>query len=233
MRMQARGVGLFSVAVCAAVLAFGAVGRTRGDDTPATKDDKASKDDPAALRQQLVGEWKLNPELSEDPREKMRQARAEGGGSPGGGGGWGHGGGYGGGHGGYGGGRGGGYRGGGAEQQGGESGTARTPLMVFSSERITVTNIEPEVTMLDPDGEQRQLHADDQSYKDANGADVKARWDKSKLVVETKTGRGSMKETWSVGQDPRRLTVLVEIRRPYGGDVSVKRVFDPLAADSR
>jgi hypothetical protein len=104
-------VGVLAAAACAGALA-GVV-----FSAPARADDKAAKDETAAaVRQQLVGEWKLNPELSEDPREKMRQARAggerpEGGGSPGGQGGWRGGGGSGGPGGGHPGGYGGGQRG--------------------------------------------------------------------------------------------------------------------------
>jgi hypothetical protein len=235
--------GLVGAAAAAAgLLLLLAAARAQADDK-AKADEKAKTDEKTAadatLRQKLVGQWKLNPELSEDPREKMRQARAEGGGSGGagrggwggGGGSWGgHGGGYGGGGGGYGGGRGG-Y---GSGQTGAEAAGGGRPLaMVLTAAQITLTSIEPDVTMVDPDGEQRRLHADDQTYKDENGTEVKSRWDKGRLVVETKTERGGLKETWSVGEDLRRLTVFVEIKRSYGGDVSVKRVFDPLAADAR
>jgi hypothetical protein len=99
--------------------------------------------------------------------------------------------------------------------------------MMLTASQITVTNIDPEVTILDPDGQIRRLHADDKEYKDDAGNEVKARWDGDQLVVETKGERGSTKETWTVGGDPRRLTVLLEIKTPYGGKVSVKRVFDP------
>ncbi len=32
-----------------------------------------------------------------------------------------------------------------------------------------------------------------------------------------------------MGADPRRLTVLLEIKTSFGGEVSVRRVFDPVA----
>jgi hypothetical protein len=99
--------------------------------------------------------------------------------------------------------------------------------MLFTASQITVTNLEPEVTMLDPEGEVRQLHADDKAYKDDSGTEVRAKWDESRLVVETKSEGGSMKETWAVGTGPRRLTVLLEIRRSSGGEAKVRRVFDP------
>ncbi|HXK10248.1 MAG TPA: hypothetical protein VMT70_11430 [Vicinamibacteria bacterium] len=227
-------VALLSGIACAA--AFAASPRSR-----AIAGDKAANDEAAAaLRQQLVGDWKLNAELSEDPREKMRQARGDGGGAPGGGGGWGRGGGggYGGGGrggggwggGGHGGGRGG--YGGSGGQGASSSGQSSVRSMLFTASQLTVANLEPEVTILDPQGEVRKLHADDKSYKDESGTEVKAKWDGGHLVVETKTDRGSTKETWTVGSDPRRLTVQVQIRRSSGGEVSVKRVFDPVPASS-
>ena len=236
--MQSRRVKVAFLAgvACAASLAAASRAQVRASEKPASGDGAA-----VAVRQQLVGRWKLNPELSEDPREKMRQARGdggrpEGGGSGGGRGGGGRGGGgWGGGGGGRGhGGGGGGY--GGHGSQGGQSGPrtegdGHARSMLFTASEITVTNLEPEVTMLDPDGEQRQLHPDDKAYKDDGGTEVKAKWDESRLVVETKAQGGSTKETWTVGADPRRLTVLLEIKRSFG-DVKVKRVFDPVATDA-
>jgi hypothetical protein len=204
---------------------------------PVRADDKPAGDATTAVaaHQQLVGEWKLDAELSEDPLAKMRAAREEGGRSGGWGGG--HGGGWGGGHGGGWGGGGGGWGGGGGHHgghgggYGGSSGSSGeggggARSMMLTATQITVTNIDPEVTILDPDGQIRRFHADDKGYKDDAGNEVKAKWDGDRLVVETKGERGSTKETWTVGADPRRLTVLLEIKRPYSGTVSVKRVFD-------
>ena len=199
----------------------------------------------AAVRQSFVGEWTLNKELSDDPRAKMREGRPEGGppgggepggggwggGHRGGGGGWG-GGGRGGG-GGWGGGGGGGRRGGGMgpERAGGGSGPAGG--MLFSADRITITNLTPEITIVAPEGDLRTLHADNQGYQTSGGATVKTRWDGTRLLVETKRERGGMKEAWAVSTEPpRRLTVLVELERPSGGSVRIKRVFDPRASDT-
>jgi hypothetical protein len=188
-----------------------------------------------AGRQALVGEWKLNTELSDDPRAKMREARRGGGdrgwgggGGRGGGGGWGGGRGGGGWGGGRGGGGWGGRRGGGAGEGGPRGAGAPDPsrTMLFSASQITVTNLTPELTILAPDGAIRRLHADGKSYKDDNGTEVKTRWDDSRLLVETKTQRGQIKETWAVTSDPRRLQVQLEIDRPFGDAVKIKRVFD-------
>jgi hypothetical protein len=102
--------------------------------------------------------------------------------------------------------------------------------MAFN-DQVTVTNLQPEITMVDPEGEIRRLHADEKSYKDSSGSEVKTRWDGASLVVETKAVRGKVRETWSVSDSPRRLTVLVKMDRPFGGEVTVKRVFDASTAE--
>ena len=237
MTFRRRDGALLAGMAFALAFAVSARGRAFAADKP------ANAEATQAVRQQLVGEWKLNAELSEDPREKMRQARGDGGGSPGGGGGgggWGGGGRGGGGWGGGGHGGGGGWGGGGhgGRGSGGGGGQGTSPSqtslrsMLFTASQITVANLDPEVTILDPQGEVRHLHADDKAYKDESGTEVKAKWDGGHLVVETKTDRGSSKETWTVGSDPRRLTVQVQIKRSFGGEVSVKRVFDPATPDA-
>ena len=209
--------------------------------------------DPAAVRERLVGVWKLNPELSEDPRAKMREGGGHGpgggrdgggeggpggggpppggggrGGGPpgggGGGGGWGGGGGHGG-HGGH------GMAGG---PEGGPRGPGGADLVrpIAFEDQLTITNLEPEITMIDAEGGIRRLHADGRSYKDSNGFEVKTRWEESALVVETKTGRGRTREAWSVADAPRRLTVVVKADRPFGGEVTVRRVFDATTVEA-
>lgn len=207
----------------------------------ATADSPVSAAEPAAAaagaavvatgsgRQGLVGQWVLNAAESDDPRAKLAEGRPEGGPpGPGGGPGFGgprRGGGFGGrgpGAGGRGGSRGGGR---GADGEGGPRPDSR-PL-VLGAERFTITNLEPEVTILEPDGATRRLHADGKTYKDSQGAEVKARWQKDALVVETKAGRRGSKETWSATSEPRRLTVVVELDRPFRSDtVTIRRVFD-------
>ncbi|HXY38868.1 MAG TPA: hypothetical protein VEQ10_04315, partial [Vicinamibacteria bacterium] len=118
--------------------------------------------------------------------------------------------------------------GGGEGSQGGGGSQAAARSMLFRASQFTVTNLTPDVTMLEPGGEVRTLHADDKTYDlDDGTTQVKARWDDAKLVVETKTQRGRVKETWSVANDPKRLTVLLEVDRPWGGTAKIKRVFDP------
>jgi len=204
----------------------------------AAGDEKApvSADAATAAHQKLVGIWKRSPELSEDPRAKMGAAgggREPGGGAPGGpGGGGGMPGGPGGGGSGGRGGRppGGGPPGGGPPAGGGLGDAGFTRPIAFGEE-LTVTNLTPEITMVDPEGGIRRLHADNKGYKDSSRFEVKTRWEESRLVVETRTGRGSVKETWAVADGPRRLTVLVRMDHPLGGGaVTIKRVFDPAEA---
>ena len=38
----------------------------------------------------------------------------------------------------------------------------------------------------------------------------------------------SVKETWTVASEPRRLEVLLEVERPFGDTVKIKRVYDPV-----
>jgi len=232
-----RRSGLALWAVAALVLA----GTRAAPRVAAAEKPAGSAEAVAAAQQKLVGAWKLNAERSEDPRAKMREAgggRVPGGmpGGPGGGGPGGMPGGPGGGKpgspggGGWGGGTG--ARGvpptSGAPQSGGRLGDASFTRPIAFGEELTVTNLTPEITMVDPEGEIRRLHADNKGYKDSSGLEVKTRWEGARLVVETKTGRGLVKETWSVDDDPRRLTVLVRMDNPSGGAaVSVRRVFDP------
>jgi hypothetical protein len=188
-----------------------------------------------SVRQGLIGQWVLNTSESDDPRAKLTEGRPEGGrrgpegggpgwGGPGGGSGRGSGGGFGRGRGGFG-GR------GGPEGEGGARPAA--PPLILEAQRITIANLEPEITMLEPDGAVRRLHADGRAYQDSNGAEVTTRWHKDALVVETKAGRGRVKETWSAAAGPRRLTVVVEIERPFRGDaVTIRRVFDAVELDA-
>ncbi len=146
----------------------------------------------------LVGEWRLNTALSDDPGAKMHEAREDG---------WGRG-------------RGGGHGGGG--------GSDPTPAMLFTPSYITITNLLPEITMLEPDGGIRRLHADDKLYQKASGAEVRTRWEEGRLLVETKAERGRVRETWAATRQPRRLEVRLDVERPSGGAVVIKRVFDPV-----
>lgn len=206
---------------------------------PARAGEKATDETTvASARQSLVGEWQFNKTLSDDPRAKMSEGRRRAGGGPpdggpvggppgGGTGGWGGrppAGGPG--PGGWGGRSGGGRPGPGRGGPGGPSGG-----MVLEAQRITITNLTPEITMVTPEGGLRTLHADGKGYRTSSGGTVKTRWKGVELMVETKGDGGSVKESWSVSAPPLRLTVLLELQRPFGGTVKILRVFDPRPPD--
>jgi hypothetical protein len=183
-----------------------------------------------------IGQWKLNPELSDDAREKMREAMPEGyrgGGRGHGGGGFGPPGGHrgGGGAGGYGPppGGGGGWHGG-----RGASDTSERERLFNPPAEITVTHLEPEISVVETEGRIRNLHPDGKKYKAEGGeAEVKTRWEGKALVVETSGERGGkVTETWTLDPEKRRLTILLRLERPSWPEVSLRRVYDAEAAPS-
>jgi hypothetical protein len=213
-----------TVLVCTtAIVAFGPLAAVGGTEEPSE-----SEKTEYPGRQALVGQWRLNPDLSEDPREKMMEAmqqrRQSGGmgrgGGMGGGGGMGRGGGMGGGMG----------RGGGTGR-GGEEGRRPQMMAFFSADELTITHLEPAVAIVEPDGLVRTLQPDGEKHQVEHGeGEVKTRWDGARLVVETKTERGKMKETWSVSPGTGQLTVRLGLE-PGGGRmpaVEVDRVYDPV-----
>jgi hypothetical protein len=194
--------------------------------SPAPAQEAKASDKPVADRAALVGHWQLNAELSEDPREKLREAMERGGrggypggpggggmGHPGGGGGWG--------------GRG--HHGGGGG--GGGDSPPPTGVAFLTASELTVTNVEPEVSIVEPEGVVRNLHPDGKKYQTSSGGEVKTHWDGDRLKVETKSERGQVKETWSVSPETRRLTLELQIQRGGMAPVGVKRVFDPAKID--
>ena len=218
--MERHSERALGVAVLTAGVVFGF--SARGQDKPA----------PEAPTPTLAGRWKLNPELSEDARAKMRDARdaardgsggANGGGngSGGAGRGWGRGG------------RGGGGMGGGrgAGRSGARGGDAPDAMReVFEAPaEFTITPTASEVVILEKDGRLRTLHADGKKYKAEGGAaEVEARWDGGQLVVDTRSDRGArITETFDAAPDRTRLTVMLKVEGSRGPGVTVKRVYDP------
>jgi hypothetical protein len=201
------------------------------------------KTTPPADNLSLSGHWKLNPELSDDARQKMRDAAGQqGGGGYGGGGGGGMGGGGGRRGGGMGGGRGGGMGGGGMGGGGGSrmgSRSASGPddlreaIRAFfdAPTELAITQTEPEIAILDKDGRLRTLHPDGKSYKNDTGSvETKSRLEGGRLVVETKTERSKVTETYSVSPDRTKMTAMLRMERDSMAAVTVKRVYNSLDA---
>lgn len=179
----------------------------------------------------LSGSWRINIEKSEDAGEKLRAAMAarhrggtgEGGGRPGGGYG-GHGA-----HGGYG-GHGGDRSGGGAHRQGGSRDSVRD--LVDTPSEMTITQTDSEIALAERDGRLRLLHPGGEPFTDADGGQVRTRWENQHLVVDTKHEQGAeVSETYTLGADPRQLVIDVRVESRYLGVVTVRRVYDPDVTD--
>ncbi len=183
----------------------------------------------ASVSADLAGRWVFNRELSDDAREKMREAREKGGG-PGGGrppGGGGMGGPGGGGMGGQGGG--GGRMGPPPGGMGGDDDPRQAMRALLEpAEELTIVQTEAELAVEEKFGATRRLHPDGKKYKTDNGAsEIKSSWKEGKLVVETKGARGGrVLETWERIPDGSRLIVNVKMEGGFGPGLSLKRVYD-------
>ena len=116
------------------------------------------------------------------------------------------------------------------DRSGGDGREPPAMMTFFSARELTITHLEPGVAIVEPDGLVRTLQPDGEKYQTEHGeGEVKTRWKGDRLVVETKTERGKMKETWSVSSETGQLTVRLALE--FGGgrmpSVEVDRVYDP------
>ena len=191
----------------------------------------------------MAGTWLLDEQLSEDPREAMRDAmrggrggmRMGGGGPPGGGGGGGRPG------------SGGGGRpgGGGAPGGGGgrpDPGAGGPGLGWATSNEIEITSKDPGLMMANETGLLRYVVADglwvERKLPDGSRAEIKSEWADGKLQITTAADRGfKSTETWEMLPEADRLVLILEIESPRLDEpISVRRVFDKVAepvTDSR
>lgn len=170
-------------------------------------------------RPDLSGDWVLNRDLSADPRqaEEGRRGR-EPGDDPGGRGGPG--------------GRmpgrfGGGRRGVPGGVGPGDAGDDRTMreqmdeaqrVMRDAPNSMTIVHTDPKVVFLLPDGRIRTLYTDKRKVKTANGnAELQARWDGNRVVVETKFGSIKVIETYAMSEGGQQLIVTAKMDLPDGG----------------
>jgi hypothetical protein len=175
----------------------------------------------------LSGQWTFNHDLSDNPRDKMREAGqgrgAPGGGRPpmgprGGGGGMG------------------GPPGGGGGRMGpatggmGDDDDARESMRAIfePAEDLVIAQTRSEVAIDEKFGRMRRLHPDGKKYKTDNGAsELKASWKEGKLLVETRRTRGGrVIETWELVPDGSRLIVNIRIEGGFGPSVPLKRIYD-------
>ena len=166
----------------------------------------------------FTGSWLLNEELSESPRDKMRQGMSGGGG------------------GGMGGGRGGGSMGGRGGSMGGRGGPmgggdpeAMRKRLADAAARAASLEITQgeELSILYADGSLRVVPVDGEA------GDIKSHWKGDRLVVDLKREAGRrMRETLELVEDGTRLHVTTKIfgdgSRPT---ISFLRVYDAAGAE--
>src|SRR5262245_20793976 len=166
----------------------------------------------------LSGTWKLNKDLSDDPQQKMRDARNESGG------GGSHSGGR---HGGM--GRGGGGRSGGS----GSGEDAQRPLedMAAALQQLKIDHQDPALTIEDGLGRQHHLFTDGRKIEEERSyggtTEIHAAWKDGRIVVTTRSEKGpKLTETYAVAADGSQLTVTSKVETRRGGSVEIRRVYD-------
>ena len=173
---------------------------TPADQAPATQTQTPAASSDA--HPNLAGTWQLNKKQSDDPREKMREARNEQGNEGGGGGGWGD------------------RRMGGGRQG---QGQGRDIMKEFSQFTITQTSSMAKVT--GESGRVLALYSSaDQSQSpsaagDSNKSDnstpeedsAAAQWQQGQLVVTSQTRRGSTTRSYELSPDGKQLYVTTRI----------------------
>jgi hypothetical protein len=217
-----------------AVLA-GVAGLLRADD----KTDKPS-DAPlvraevrvdVSARPDFSGTWKLNTDLSEDPREKMQEARGSSGGRGGGGGGsfGGRGGMGGGSRGGMGGGgeMGGGRRGGGSGAGGADASSSRLGE-IAAQKVLTIAHKDPQLVVTDMNGRSRALFTDARNVEEERSegtAKIQTKWKDRSVVVVTKIESRVTTETFERAADGSHLFLTTKMEGGRGS-FSFRRVYD-------
>jgi hypothetical protein len=170
----------------------------------------------------LSGSWKLNKDLSDDPQQKMKDARSEsgGGGSSGGGRSGGH--------------RGGGMgRGGRSSDSGNDDDTQRSTFedAAASSALLKIQHEDPALSIVDGLGRQHQLYTDGRKVEEQRSlggtTQIRANWKDGRIVVTTEPERGpKITDTYAVAADGSQLTVTTRIEGHRGHPVEIRRVYD-------
>ena len=162
---------------------------------------------PANLRGNLSGTWKLNRDLSDDPGEKMREARESGGG---------------------GGARGGGFRGRHREAEP-EGGSGDVEDVTRAFETLSIVHHDPELRITDGLGREHVLSTDDRKIEEERSAGtvkIRARWKDGHVLVTTAPEHGAtLTETYAVTADGSVLTVITKVEG-RGRSFEFRRVYD-------
>lgn len=98
--------------------------------------------------------------------------------------------------------------------------------------RLTIVRSDAGIEITDGDGVSRTLTPDGKTYKSAlNGqrVDVKAKWDRARLVVERSFGGGvKLTHEYSVTANPRQLIVTTKMEGASERRFGRRAVYDPL-----
>ena len=168
----------------------------------------------------LSGTWRLNKDLSDDPQQKMKDARSESGG------------------GGHSGGRHGGGMGRGSGGHSGSSGSGsadegqRPPEdMATALQQLKIDHQDPALTIEDGLGRLHHLFTDGRKVEEEHSyggtTEIHAVWKDARIVVTTQSEKGpKITETYAVAADGSQLTVTSKIEMRRGGSVEIRRVYD-------
>jgi hypothetical protein len=137
----------------------------------------------------LAGTWQLNKKQSDDPREKMREARGEQGNEGGDGGGWG------------------GRRMGGGRQRQGQGGD-----MMKEFSQLSITQTASTAKVIGESGRLLALYSSNSSDKSETEEDSPvAQWQQNQLVVATQTRMGSTTRSYELSPGGKQLYVTTRI----------------------
>jgi hypothetical protein len=168
----------------------------------------------------LSGTWRLNKDLSDDPQQKMKDARSESGGG-------GHSGGR------HGGGMGHGWGGRSGGSGSGSGDDAQRPLedMATAMQQLKIDHQNPAMTIEDGLGREHHLFTDGRKIEEERSyggtTEIHAVWKDGHVVVTTQPEKGPrITETYVVAADGSQLTVTSKIEMRRGGSVEIRRVYD-------
>ena len=176
----------------------------------------------SAAKPNLAGQWKLNKDQSDDPRQKMQEAKAANG---------------------QGGGRGAGGEGGGGRRGGGQGGAG---AMMNDQAQLTILQTGTSVKVTSASGRVLAAYPEDQqaAKPSSNGGNPDddthtypppvAKWQGSQLVASMQGRRGgSTTRTYELSSDGKQLIVTTKMQNPrFTQPVTFRLVYDPAKASS-
>ena len=189
--------------------------------TPSDQAPAAESQTPAAssdAHRNLAGSWQLNKKQSDDPREKMQEARNEQGNGGGGG-----------------------FGGGGRGISRGRQGQRQGGDMMKEFSQLTITQTSSTAKVTGESGRVLALYSSDQSANqsansDSNKSDnstpnedsAAAQWQQDQLVVTSQTRRGTTTRSYGLSPDGKQLYVTTRIENQrLSQPVIIRFVYDP------